>query len=101
MQAVLNRWTDNANPATRKLRKDLAAGEQSRSSLVEFYKRNEYYIRQLIDGSRNLLRHVVVDLLPNDHLKHAIVRTYNRILSGATFLLKVGFVLCYLLSDIP
>ena len=60
------------------------------SSLVEIYKKNECYIREVVDGSRSLLRYVVNDLFPNDYLKHAPVRTYFRILSGAMFLLKVS-----------
>ncbi|TAQ90624.1 hypothetical protein B7494_g1035 [Chlorociboria aeruginascens] len=46
------------------------------------------YIKEVVDGSRNLLRTVVEGLLPGDYLKHAPVRTYFRIISGAMFLLK-------------
>ncbi|XMA15419.1 hypothetical protein WAI453_008210 [Rhynchosporium graminicola] len=46
------------------------------------------YIKEVVDGSRELLRIVVDRLLPNDYLKHAPVRTYFRIISGAMFLLK-------------
>ncbi|CAG8976872.1 hypothetical protein HYALB_00003483 [Hymenoscyphus albidus] len=46
------------------------------------------YVREVVDGSRNLLRTVVYGLLPDDYLKHAPVRTYFRIISGAMFLLK-------------
>ncbi|EGY19492.1 hypothetical protein VD0002_g4667 [Verticillium dahliae] len=45
-------------------------------------------IREVISGCRNLLRTVVEGLLPGDYLKHAPVRTYFRIISGAMFLLK-------------
>jgi hypothetical protein len=46
------------------------------------------YVREVVDGSRNLLRTVVEGLLPGGYLKHAPVRTYFRIISGAMFLLK-------------
>lgn len=86
LQAVLEQWTANSgqhyNPQN--------PGASS-TSLVGSYKRNEYYIKEVIDASRSLLRHVVNGLFPNDNLKHAPVRTHMRILSGAMFLLKVGF----------
>ncbi|KAG4434603.1 hypothetical protein IFR05_009928 [Cadophora sp. M221] len=46
------------------------------------------YVKEVVDGSRELLRIVVDGLLPGDYLKHAPVRTYFRIISGAMFLLK-------------
>jgi hypothetical protein len=49
---------------------------------------DQEYIREVVEGSRNLLRTVVDGLLPNDYLKHSPVRTYFRIISGAMFLLK-------------
>lgn len=49
---------------------------------------DEDYIREVVDGSRNLLKTVVEGLLPNEYLKHVPVRTYFRIVSGAMFLLK-------------
>ncbi|KAI0999632.1 hypothetical protein K3495_g8566 [Podosphaera aphanis] len=45
-------------------------------------------VKEVVDGSRNLLKIVVEGLLPNNYLKHAPVRTYFRIISGAMFLLK-------------
>ena len=60
------------------------------SKLVNLYKENEPYIAEVVDASRNLLRHVVRGLSPNDGLKHAPVRTNFRILSGSMFLLKVS-----------
>lgn len=85
LQAVLEQWTANGgqdyNPQN--------PGASS-VSLVGSYKRNEYYIKEVIDASRSLLRHVVNGLFPEDNLKHAPVRTHMRILSGAMFLLKVG-----------
>lgn len=49
---------------------------------------DQEYIREVMEGSRNLLRTVVEGLLPGAYLKHAPVRTYFRIISGAMFLLK-------------
>lgn len=83
LQAVLEQWTANGgqdyNPQN--------PGASS-TSLVGSYKRNECYIKEVINASRSLLRHVVDGLFPNDNLKHAPVRTHMRILSGAMFLLK-------------
>lgn len=45
-------------------------------------------VREVVGGCRNLLRTVVEGLLPGGYLKHAPVRTYFRIISGAMFLLK-------------
>ena len=57
------------------------------------------YVKEVVEASRNLLRTVVEGLLPNDYLKHAPVRTYFRIISGAMFLLKT-FALGASKSDI-
>ncbi|KAK0128594.1 hypothetical protein ONS95_000558 [Cadophora gregata] len=46
------------------------------------------YVKEVVDGSRQLLKIVVDGLLPGGYLKHAPVRTYFRIISGAMFLLK-------------
>ncbi|GAB1320317.1 zinc finger transcriptional activator [Madurella fahalii] len=53
-----------------------------------FGAEDQEYVREVVNGSRNLLRTVVEGLLPGDYLKHAPVRTYFRIISGAMFLLK-------------
>jgi hypothetical protein len=53
-----------------------------------FSAADQFYVKEVVDGSRNLLRTVVEGLLPGDYLKHAPVRTYFRIISGAMFLLK-------------
>ena len=60
------------------------------SSYANLYNRNEPYIREVIESSRTVLRHVLDVLLPDDHLKHAPVRTYFRIISASMFLLKVS-----------
>ena len=81
LQAVLEHWTTNAG----------SGGEISKPhiSVSSLYRRNEYYIKEVVKAARNMLRHVVNGLLPEDYLKHAPVRTHFRVLSGAMFLLKV------------
>ncbi|MCJ1284022.1 hypothetical protein MMC26_003353 [Xylographa opegraphella] len=58
------------------------------SALVAFRKQNEIYIAEVVDASRSMLRHILDGLVPQNGLRHAPVRTYFRILSGAMFLLK-------------
>ena len=82
LQAVLEQWISNTG--TNHPSKPLKS-----SSLATLYRQNEYYIKECVDASRTLLRHLVNGLLPDDSLKHAPTRTYFRILSGAMFLLKV------------
>ena len=82
---MLEQWTSEFGSSHR--------SERSGTSLAALYRQNEYYIKECVDASRTLLRHLVDGLLPNDFLKHAPTRTYFRILSGAMFLLKVGLLL--------
>jgi hypothetical protein len=63
-------------------------GKLPLARLGGFYKADQEYVAEVVDGSRNLLRTVVEGLLPGDYLKHAPVRSYFRIISGAMFLLK-------------
>ncbi|KAL5594568.1 hypothetical protein BROUX41_001492 [Berkeleyomyces rouxiae] len=63
-------------------------GKLPLGQLGGFTQEDQVYIREVVDGSRNLLRIVVNGLLPKGYLKHAPVRTYFRIISGAMFLLK-------------
>jgi hypothetical protein len=63
-------------------------GKLPLARLGGFGPADQEYVREVVDGSRNLLRTVVEGLLPNGYLKHAPVRTYFRIISGAMFLLK-------------
>lgn len=81
LQAVLGHWTNNVAPGTDE--------QMSNIAFSELYRRNEVYITEVVKAARNLLKLVVDNLLPGDYLKHAPVRTYFRILSGAMFLLKV------------
>ena len=63
-------------------------GKLPLAKLGGFSAADQFYVKEVVDGSRNLLRTVVEGLLPGDYLKHAPVRTYFRIISGAMFLLK-------------
>jgi hypothetical protein len=99
LQAVVERCTSNAgggsggsvsghsgpqlSPQTQNYYGRLPLGQ-----LGGFGVEDQEYVREVVNGSRNLLRTVVEGLLPGDYLKHAPVRTYFRIISGAMFLLK-------------
>ncbi|KAL9040804.1 MAG: hypothetical protein Q9180_001688 [Flavoplaca navasiana] len=80
LQAVLGHWTNNVAPGTDE--------QMSNMAFSELYRRNEAYITEVVKAARSLLKLVADGLLPGDYLKHAPVRTYFRILSGAMFLLK-------------
>ncbi|KAF2965045.1 hypothetical protein GQX73_g8528 [Xylaria multiplex] len=58
------------------------------SHLGRFGAEDQEYIREVVSGCRNLLGTVVDGLFKGGYLKHAPVRTYFRIISGAMFLLK-------------
>lgn len=49
---------------------------------------DQEFVKEVVYGCRSLLNTVVDGLLPGGYLKHAPVRTYFRIISGAMFLLK-------------
>lgn len=101
LQAVVERCTNNAgggtapggsvsgnsapqlSPQTQNYYGKLPLGQ-----LGGFGAEDQEYVKEVVNGSRNLLRTVVEGLLPGDYLKHAPVRTYFRIISGAMFLLK-------------
>ncbi|RDL39500.1 Uncharacterized protein BP5553_03840 [Venustampulla echinocandica] len=63
-------------------------GKLPLARLGGFGAADQAYVKEVVEGCRNLLRTVVEGLLPGDYLKHAPVRTYFRIISGAMFLLK-------------
>lgn len=102
LQAVVERCTSNAGNQTNGAgnttngvsAEGLSPGAASYygklplASLGGFGAADQAYVREVVDGSRNLLKTVVEGLLPGDYLKHAPVRTYFRIISGAMFLLK-------------
>ncbi|KFY10034.1 hypothetical protein V492_05240 [Pseudogymnoascus sp. VKM F-4246] len=86
LQAVVERCTNNA--ATTENRHPSFLNQIPLTLYGGFTTRDQEYVREVVDGSRNLLRTVVEGLLPGGFLKHAPVRTYFRIISGAMFLLK-------------
>lgn len=102
LQAVVERCTNNAgNAVATNAGNGPAAvppplspetqnyfGKLPLARLGGFGPADQGYVKEVVDGSRNLLRTVVEGLLPGDYLKHAPVRTYFRIVSGAMFLLK-------------
>lgn len=60
---------------------------------------DEIYVRELVEGCHNVLKTVVDGLLPNKDLQHCPVRTYFRIISVTSILLKVfALVSCLCLN---
>lgn len=102
LQAVVERSTNNAPTSTVSQVGGSASGTAAMMSpetqnyyakvplaqIGGFGPADQEYVKEVVEGSRNLLRTVVDGLLPGDYLKHAPVRTYFRIISGAMFLLK-------------
>jgi hypothetical protein len=98
LQAVVERCTSNATnrsstnngPTTSAMSPETQNyfGKLPLARIGGFGAADQGYVREVVEGCRNLLRTVVEGLLPNDYLKHAPVRTYFRIISGAMFLLK-------------
>ncbi|KAK7612062.1 hypothetical protein JOL62DRAFT_32033 [Phyllosticta paracitricarpa] len=56
--------------------------------LMRWYGNDRFFIREVIDGCRNVLTIVVKGLEPGGYLKHAPVRTFFRIISVTIILLK-------------
>lgn len=96
LQAVVERCTNNAGgdqngaAAGNGLSPETQSyyGKLPLARLGGFSREDQDYCKEVVDGCRNLLTTVVEGLLPGDYLKHAPVRTYFRIISGAMFLLK-------------
>lgn len=101
LQAVVERCTNNAGQAggsgdgtgatggnTLSPQTLITFGKLPLGQLGGFTPSDQEYVREVVEGSRNLLKTVVYGLLPGNYLKHAPVRTYFRIISGAMFLLK-------------
>ncbi|KAM0811279.1 putative Zn(2)-C6 fungal-type domain-containing protein [Seiridium cardinale] len=103
LQAVVERSTTNAGnphntipnfhsttmgaPPTQVQTQNLL-GALPLGTLGGFGVEDQEFIKEVVNGCRNLLKTVVDGLLPGGYLKHAPVRTYFRIISGAMFLLK-------------
>ncbi|KAI1344328.1 hypothetical protein F5Y15DRAFT_109596 [Xylariaceae sp. FL0016] len=105
LQAVVERCTANAPGVTTngdRLHATVVSGGSTELSpqtqnqlgalplgyLGGFWAADQEYVKEVVSGCRNLLRTVVDGLLQGGYLKHAPVRTYFRIISGAMFLLK-------------
>jgi hypothetical protein len=100
LQAVVERCTNNAGNHTSGSGNGANTGNGLSPETQNYYGKlplarlggfstaDQDYCKEVVDGSRNLLKTVVDGLLPGDYLKHAPVRTYFRIISGAMFLLK-------------
>ncbi|KAI1098866.1 hypothetical protein F4804DRAFT_337777 [Jackrogersella minutella] len=102
LQAVVERCTVNAGASSNAAHgSSLPVGNPQLSPQTQNYLGNlplghlggfghedQEYVKEVVDGCRNLLRTVVEGLLKEGYLKHAPVRTYFRIISGAMFLLK-------------
>lgn len=103
LQAVVERCTNNAGqnangnnangqaangPTQLSPQTMINYGKLPLGQLGGFTINDQEYVREVVSGCRNLLRTVVEGLLPGGYLKHAPVRTYFRIISGAMFLLK-------------
>lgn len=97
LQAVVERCTSNAsnngngstnNNTQLSPQTILTYGKLPLGQLGGFTVHDQEHVREVVEGCRNLLRTVVDGLLPGGYLKHAPVRTYFRIISGAMFLLK-------------
>ena len=95
LQAVVDRWTTMSHEAQQKNNNGNSnpmPGSGWFQVLMELYRVNEHYIQEVVDASRKILTIVLEELLPGDHLRHAPVRTYFRILSAMIFILKVSFI---------
>jgi len=88
LQAVVERCTNNAANDDPQKQNPNFLNQIPLTLYGGFTTRDQEYVKEVVEGCRNLLRTVVEGLLPNDYLKHAPVRTYFRIISGAMFLLK-------------
>ncbi|PNS18924.1 hypothetical protein CAC42_6019 [Sphaceloma murrayae] len=96
LQAVVERCTRNtpkqevnSNKAAQGMAQALASGASIPASILErCYGSDRFYVNEVTDGCRRLLKSVVEGLYPGEHLRHAPVRTYFRIISVAIILLK-------------
>ncbi|KAI1264084.1 transcriptional activator ARO80 [Xylariaceae sp. FL1019] len=103
LQAVVERCTNNATGAStssneifRGVNGSAELSPQTQNylgalpigHLGRFGPEDQEYIKEVVLGSRSLLSTVVDGLYKGGYLKHAPVRTYFRIISGAMFLLK-------------
>ncbi|KAF1999914.1 hypothetical protein P154DRAFT_211406 [Amniculicola lignicola CBS 123094] len=95
LQAVVERCTHNTPLQSHAQPNGATTSSSSRdggaipfSTLTKWYGNDRYYIKEVIDACRNVLKVVVEGLYPGDYLRHAPVRTFFRIVSVAIILLK-------------
>ncbi|KAF2157237.1 hypothetical protein K461DRAFT_325727 [Myriangium duriaei CBS 260.36] len=92
LQAVVERCTQNVHQQKANAAKIGSNGPSDgsipASVLEKCYGSDRFYINEVTDGCRKLLAAVVDGLYPGEHLRHAPVRTYFRIISVAIILLK-------------
>ncbi|EKD20435.1 c6 zinc finger domain containing protein [Drepanopeziza brunnea f. sp. 'multigermtubi' MB_m1] len=94
-----NRTATGLDSATLTENQQTYYGKLPLSTFGSYTSADQDYVKEVVDGSRELLTIVVDGLLPGGYLKHAPVRTYFRIISGAMFLLKT-FALGATKSDV-
>lgn len=92
LQAVVERCVTNTHAAAAANMLNglgsIAAGTIPAQMLVRWYGDDRHFIREVIDGCRNVLQIVTKGLEPGGYLKHAPVRTFFRIISVTIILLK-------------
>jgi hypothetical protein len=66
-----------------------AGGVIPAEMIAKFLDKDAQYIQELVDGCHRVLEVVISGLLPGGFLKHCPVRTYFRIISVTSILLKV------------
>ncbi|OJD29400.1 fungal zn binuclear cluster domain containing protein [Diplodia corticola] len=93
LQAVVERCVTNTHAAAAAANGanglgSLPTGTIPPHMLVRWYGDDRHFIREVIDGCRNVLQIVTKGLEPGGYLKHAPVRTFFRIISVTIILLK-------------
>jgi len=83
LQAVIERCTRN----TPKHPSD--SSNIPPATLEKWYGNDRFYVNEVIDGSRQLLKIVVDGLHAGEHLRHLPVRPYFRTMAAVIILLKV------------
>lgn len=90
LQRVVESWIELANEAASSANDGCAgSGGVTFSLLLDILRPNKEYIDEVSDAARSILKTVMEGLVPGEHLAHASVRSYFRILSGLMFTLKV------------
>ncbi|GME28722.1 fungal zn binuclear cluster domain containing protein [Neofusicoccum parvum] len=92
LQAVVERCVTNTHAAAAANEANglgsIPAGTIPPHMLVRWYGDDRHFIREVVDGCRNVLIIVTKGLEPGGYLKHAPVRTFFRIISVTIILLK-------------